>query len=736
MSPTLRWTAAWTALLLTPLAWTQAAMQRPQPDQIELTGSVGKGAWKIRYGSMASVESRFAPAGADRAWFSHGSWLRLIDTGKGTVVGRWRMPGIVQGLTPAAGKVEVQFDLEKQAEREFREKLTFDPAAPSVPNWPQGWLLPMRVSRVEPAGVAEKRLVDISSSKSEITVEAAKQAIPALEEAVRRDPWAPWLRVALSRMLRAAGDTRAEGVLREAIELPSADYTDLLPLAALLDSVNQPDAARAAFDKGYADFLRRGNDPRLLSSLIGRIILYQPAETVGTRPEVMERLYRIGPGAEGATLAWKAYAMQLEREGKTEEAGRWEARAARREESLAPFDPETGFGIATDQALLAIMALFFAIPLYWLVLYRRYLPQRRADRGSQQPTGLVGARLGFTNVQYWRRSERFAFITLVAAAWMMTGLAAIFSQGILRVAASPVGLGLGSFAGPVNLWYLENKLPALPERDLLLAMAHQHSGDAAKAEQIYRRVPQFAEGWNNLGVILKNAGKQEEARQAFEQALRIDPAMAEAALNLGRAPSDEWTRLYQESVPGRPMMATPRRPQLIRAFLGSSRSRAWVQALAGPFAVPDAAGLITLVSDGGSVSSIVASRILLALLVLSLALLLLVPMRDVSQPPGARHWIWEVIAPGTSPAWSVLGGLVLLAWCYFLVQGLLTWRFGSPYLMSMIALPNLSRSYLVQGAFTVAHQAIIPGWQWLYLAPAVLFLVNLVVVRRSRRATT
>jgi hypothetical protein len=107
----------------------------------------------------------------------------------------------------------------------------------------------------------------------------------------------------------------------------------------------------------------------------------------------------------------------------------------------------------------------------------------------------------------------------------------------------------------------------------------------------------------------------------------------------------------------------------------------------------------------------------------------------VNQPPGSRHWLWEVLFPGTSPAWNILGGLVLLAWCYFLVQGLLTRQYGSPYLMSMIALPNLSRVYMVQGGFLVAYQEILPKWQWLYLAPAFLFLVNFALVWRSRRTT-
>ncbi|MGH9555512.1 MAG: tetratricopeptide repeat protein [Terriglobales bacterium] len=725
-------------LLLSSLAWAETAMQRPQPDRIEITGGAGKSAWKLTYGSLASAEAHFAPGEIGRAWFSHGFWLRSIDTEKGTVIGRWRMPGSVLKLVPQGGRVEVEFDLGKEDEREFHEKLTFDPAAPKVPEWPMGWLLPMRVSRNEAMGAGSKPLPDIFNPKSAIKPEAAREEIPAFEEAVRRDPFDPWLRVALARLLRVSKDARADTVLRQAVELPSADYLELLPIAAFLDGIKEQGAARMAFDRGYRDFLERGYDPRLLFVLIGRLILYTPVEpSREQRPELMERLYRIGPGAEGAPMAWQAYADELAKEGKTEDAQRWRSRAGRHEELLAPFDALSGFGIAADRALLAIMALILAAPLYLVVLYRRYLPQRRLDRASQRPSGIVGSRFGFTNLQYWSRRERIAFLVIVLGGWIASGLTSVYAQGILRSAAIPIGLGMGSFAGPVNIRHLETKLPATAERDLLLAMAYQHSGDTGKAEQTYRRIPQFAESWNNLGVILKNAGKNQEAQQAFEQALKINPRLAESALNLGRPPSDEWTRWHQEFLPGRPMLATPKRQQMNQAFLGSTRNQVWLRALAGPFAGPSVGDLISLTSSTGLMETTgMVSGLFLALLVLALVLLFVIPRREVSQPAGPRHWVWEVLIPGTSPRWGVLGGAVLLGWCYLLVQGLLAWRFGSPYLMTFIALPNLSRAYLVEMTGDATMGLVNPGWELLYLAPALLFLLNLVVVWRSRSATT
>ncbi|MGH9532691.1 MAG: hypothetical protein ACRD2Q_09890 [Terriglobales bacterium] len=56
--------------------------------------------------------------------------------------------------------------------------------------------------------------------------------------------------------------------------------------------------------------------------------------------------------------------------------------------------------------------------------------------------------------------------------------------------------------------------------------------------------------------------------------------------------------------------------------------------------------------------------------------------------------------------------------------------------MTLIALPNLSRAYLVEMTADAAMKLVNPGWGLLYLAPAVLLGVNLVVVWRSRGATT
>ncbi len=108
---------------------------------------------------------------------------------------------------------------------------------------------------------------------------------------------------------------------------------------------------------------------------------------------------------------------------------------------------------------------------------------------------------------------------------------------------------------------------------------------------------------------------------------------------------------------------------------------------------------------------------------------------EVTQPPGKRQVVWEILFPGTSLAWGYFGGLALAACCYLVLQDVAVWH-STPYIITANGTPNLSAAYGVHGggAMEDAFRLINPSWVWLYLAPAVLFLVNLVMVLRSRRA--
>jgi hypothetical protein len=120
-------------------------------------------------------------------------------------------------------------------------------------------------------------------------------------------------------------------------------------------------------------------------------------------------------------------------------------------------------------------------------------------------------------------------------------------------------------------------------------------------------------------------------------------------------------------------------------------------------------------------------------LAFSIALFLVLPHRDVTQPAGKWQTLWELLAPGTSPRWGVLGGFVLVLWMYFLLQDYPFSAFGTPYILAAIAIPNLA-GYGVPTPHGMSDvfALINPSWVWIYLAPAVLFAVNLVVVFREK----
>jgi tetratricopeptide (TPR) repeat protein len=52
---------------------------------------------------------------------------------------------------------------------------------------------------------------------------------------------------------------------------------------------------------------------------------------------------------------------------------------------------------------------------------------------------------------------------------------------------------------------------------------------------LVRRDPNFAEGHNNLGLVLLQAGEVHRAVAAFEEAVRLKPQYAEAHYNLALA---------------------------------------------------------------------------------------------------------------------------------------------------------------------------------------------------------
>ncbi len=110
------------------------------------------------------------------------------------------------------------------------------------------------------------------------------------------------------------------------------------------------------------------------------------------------------------------------------------------------------------------------------------------------------------------------------------------------LAGNAVGAG---FFEDARLWY-DAALAQNPDDvsvHLGIAQMWEKAGDFAAVERAYREVtrlaPEWAMGYNNLGVTLDRLERWPEAEQAFRNALRLDPKLELAQVNLGR-------QLYRE----------------------------------------------------------------------------------------------------------------------------------------------------------------------------------------------
>jgi tetratricopeptide (TPR) repeat protein len=729
--------------------------------KLELKGGQGKNQWTLTYGTSTTWKRQavLAEVSPTRAYFSHGDWLRLLDTGKGVVIGRWHFPGEITEIHPAGGdSAEIIYQERTYATEDVgKGKDTwftlwrFDPSKPQLPpiyisslmllhvpnsEGPKNWTSADTMYRV-----ANVRGTPAFDAQREKAAKAAQQFLPQAEALVARDPLSPSVRLILGRLLWLAKDPRAHEEYAKVLATPGSDFTEWFRISAALYSYGEHELAGQAFERAYQDFWQRDNDPRLLVPLITRLILFSdwsrnPEPSEAERRYYVERYYRIAPYAEGAAFAWELYARQLERQGSAD-AKLWQARAddVRRNGDFMGF-ADRSFNRRLDRLWLLIPGAVLAAIFYFVVINRRYRNQQRLDMAAGRSRWRLTEA---ATLRYWSSGERIGFLLLGIVAWAAIAIVGNSVAAILRSSSTPISAISGNLAGPVSEGYFRS-LPPTPGRDLLLAQNYLQSGDLKNAEQAYRTLPQFAEAWNNLGVTLKLTGRDAEARQAFERALALDPQLHEAALNLGRGPSDFWTQMHQQYAPERPMIAPPSAAAMRAAYQGGAGLWFWTKTIAsGPFwLLEEGPSQFT----GGSRSDSNAERafliVVFAAVVLAfagaVALVFFVSHREVTQAPGKRFWILELLFPGTAPAWGALGGLVLLATCYFVFQLIAYWRLETPYIFTYLMVPNIARAFLVEASMRDVFALFGPGRLWLYGAPITLFVVNAALVLRARLA--
>lgn len=722
-------------LALPGLAQAKAAAHPANP--VTLTGGevieiAGPG-WKMRYGSAARawaelVQPKVVMAGSDRAWFSHGGWLRLIDVPKGVVIGRWHFTDVITNLEPKADGVEVEYKLASGNDNSIITKRMITPTTPGLEFGFPYSLLYARVSQSEAERPQLFNFLGVPP-KGEKLKERVAKLLPEFEEMARRDPTAPFIQAAYGGLLKEAGDARAKAVLQAATEVELTDYTELWTLSSYLDYIGEEDLARAAFERGYRDFLERGNDPRLFYGLIGRLVVYRTSsvnpKNAPNRKELIERIYRVAPNIEASQWAWIAYARELEAKGDPA-ASIWHERAKQSAEA----DFLTWSFPRLDWALLGFLGGLFGGVVFLPVQWFRYRAQRRLDAAKGVITTYWDKRT--RSLSYWTRRERYMMATMVAISWFSLGVMAVVLSGFLRVASMPINGLSGSLASPLTLRHLE-KFPETNGRNFLIALCRQQSGEADTALQLYLSQPRSAQAWNNAGVIYREKGEAAKAKEAFEKALQIDPGLNEAKLNLGQPTTDLWTTQFRNSMPQKAMIAPPTAKQMLEAFMGTSEGGIYLRALAWPLMGLRLGILTSLFGESVGVPTPIL-WVGIFLLALTFLVLFMVPYREVAEaPPGWLRWL-ELILPGSSRTWGWLGGIALASWGSLWVALFLLANARTAMIFTTIATPNVSRAFYVTLSSTELATMQIGNATYLWLVPATFFVINLWFFVRDRKA--
>ena len=125
--------------------------------------------------------------------------------------------------------------------------------------------------------------------------------------------------------------------------------------------------------------------------------------------------------------------------------------------------------------------------------------------------------------------------------------------------------------------------PENPEIDMMLGLAYQSRGDLGKAEEHFRiaigKRPDYAEGHNNLGNLLSQLGRGDEAIREYEKAVSnvLYPTPEYGYYNMGREYLRRKELAKAESMYGRAIVLNP-------SFLEAYRGLALAQGEAGRWA--------------------------------------------------------------------------------------------------------------------------------------------------------
>jgi TPR repeat protein/tetratricopeptide (TPR) repeat protein len=695
------WLAKWVNL---PPVGSKVVAERFTRDVV-LYGGQGDQRWHLEYGTPYSPAKEnpqfvFRDAGNSRAYFSIGTRLRLLDSDRGVVLGAWQFPGPILSIKPAGDLAAIEWTTTMQGPPANKQVAQFDYRRPELPPTAgsfQGYEVP-----------SGETLMAFARPRRSAPQAVLRQHLAEWQDHLRRDAYNPWTSFLLGGFMQALGDPRAMDTLQRAVQMPDSTCDDLRSFHFWLNGIREKQILELSYGRAYRVCTAELWEPRLMAGSFGDVtfMAWQYGFSVEDTVESLHRMVAL-------TFSEPSVQINASRLSSSDPENRaaWE--------HALQYSAEEDFRFMGMSLPFWIRVFIIAVPLligaaiaplpYVLVLYSRYRKQHRLDINSRSPRPSFIRRVSWWSVRYWTRRERWAFLSVVMVAWILAGFL-ILCLTINARAFSSDGLLAGGPRGLPDGNALVKMLPESPERDLLVAASLHQQGRAAEAEQIYRRLPQFPESWNNLGVILRSRGQASDARQAFQQALQVDAKFPEAKFNLGQGPSDFWTEQHQKYAPDLPMFAAPR-PRQIGIAITGPRWRVWLTLLKGPFA-----GLPT--DDPPRQVRWTLQGAFCVFLIFALVALLL-PVRTTSGVTWRGQFIWEILFPGTNPAWGTIGGIALMVWAGYVIAA---------FVLSFGDLSNYDRSFLTGMLFPVFG----PLWARVAVPAALLFLINAAIVLRKR----
>ena len=380
----------------------------------------GRVRWRLPFAPASGVTST-ALVHREAVWVAHGHQVLELDPASGRVRTRVATAGTVLELVPIGTGLSVISEV-------------------SAPGSPLVVEARLEAGRLHPPALFDPRSASFDALQRE-----AEVGDPAARLALDRTN--PFLH--LRAALVAPTESERAFETTEAIAEATTFY-DLARLARAFASEGWWDAADAAMSAAAEDFVARGYDPALLTSVEVHErygFPLQPLQRALMRGDLdAARLWAgwlhalSGPDLPGAGSELRAFATALANAGEREAAATWRELAAERTNTSA------GDAVARNALLLgrggsiastALMIAFFFLHLVLVAKYQRAqdLARRQRIASGLRPLPLPGLRA----IRFYGVTEKLVLVIMLALAYTTVVLVGWAQRGDPLVAAAAAG---------------------------------------------------------------------------------------------------------------------------------------------------------------------------------------------------------------------------------------------------------------------------------------------------------